>query len=188
MKWHKNWLPPILFTYRPWPWQALIQFVWGLIKVLIIWLSHLKRYNCPSPFLSTKLNSIRLFLSQTPWNFKLDNREAVDLAFALFTVRYRHSVGGWLLIPRWVWLDWFYSPAPPAVSAVYIHRCQQYSVCGKFNPQNKLQRTWIKKKKGLLDTQVWVMMKWLAKGPTCDNSAICVWLWLIIRKFITIGL
>lgn len=54
------------------------------------------------------------FFSQTPWNFKQD-REAVGSLFAVFTVRYRHIVRGWLLIPRSVWLDRFHSLAPQAV-------------------------------------------------------------------------
>lgn len=54
------------------------------------------------------------FFSQTPWNFKQD-REAVGSLFAVFTVRYRHIVRGWLLIPRSVRLDRFHSLAPQAV-------------------------------------------------------------------------
>lgn len=119
------------------------------------------------------------FFSQTPWNFKQD-REAVGSLFAVFTVRYRHIVRGWLLIPRSVWLDRFHSLAPQAVQLsistdVSYIQCVENSIL-----KIKLLCTWVKK--SLLNTQVGVMMKWLVKGPACDNCAICVWLWQILDK------
>lgn len=111
MKWHKNWLPPniiYILTLTKTSFDSLILFEANYILNYLIESSINNIMPLPLSFHQTK------FFSLTPWNFKQD-REAVGSLFAVFTVRYRHIVRGWLLIPRSVWLDRFHSLAPQAV-------------------------------------------------------------------------